>query len=72
MTAYVANPPMKSAVLFGWEDRNGLFPVYFKGQSLLSTENSDACLKQTLDQVSMKQKTSTGSRGNWTTMTNVS
>jgi hypothetical protein len=35
-------------------------------------ENSDACLKQTLDQVSMKQKTSTGSHGNWTTMTNVS
>jgi hypothetical protein len=24
--------PMKSAVLFGWEDRNGLVPVYFKGQ----------------------------------------
>jgi hypothetical protein len=23
---------MKSAVLFGWEDRNGLVPVYFKGQ----------------------------------------
>ena len=38
----------------------------------ISTENSDSCLKQTLDQVSMKQKTSTGSRGNWTTMTNVS
>jgi hypothetical protein len=32
MTAYVAKPPMKSAVLFGWEDRNGLVPVYFKGQ----------------------------------------
>ena len=32
MTAYVAQPPMKSAVLFGWEDRNGLVPVYFKGQ----------------------------------------
>jgi hypothetical protein len=30
------------------------------------------CIKQTLDKVSMKQKTSTGSRGNWTTMTNVS
>jgi hypothetical protein len=27
MTAYVAKPPMKSAVLFGWEDRNGLVPV---------------------------------------------
>jgi hypothetical protein len=40
--------------------------------TLTRTENSDACLKQTLDQVSMKQKTSTGSRGNWTTMTNVS
>ena len=26
MTAYVA-------VLFGWEDRNGLLPVYFKGQN---------------------------------------
>jgi hypothetical protein len=25
-------PPMKSAVLFGWEDRNGLVPVYFKDQ----------------------------------------
>ena len=37
-----------------------------------STENNDAFLKQTLDQVSMKQKTSTESRGNWTTMTNVS
>jgi hypothetical protein len=23
MTAHVAKPPMKSAVLFGWEDRNG-------------------------------------------------
>jgi hypothetical protein len=22
----------KSAVLFGWENRNGLVPVYFKGQ----------------------------------------
>jgi hypothetical protein len=32
MTAHVAKPPMKSAVLFGWEDRNGLVPVYFKGQ----------------------------------------
>ena len=32
MTAYVAKPPMKSAVLFAWEDRNGLVPVYFKGQ----------------------------------------
>ena len=32
MTAYVAKPPMKSAVLLGWEDRNGLVPVYFKGQ----------------------------------------
>jgi hypothetical protein len=31
MTAHVAKPPMKSAVLFGWEDRNGLVPVYFKG-----------------------------------------
>jgi hypothetical protein len=41
----------------------------WKCLSLLSTENSDACLKQTLDQVSMKQKTSMGSRGNWTTMT---
>jgi hypothetical protein len=40
--------------------------------NLLSTENSDACLKQTLDQASMKQKTSTGSLGNWTTMTKVS
>ena len=32
MTAHVAKLPMKSAVLFGWEDRNGLVPVYFKGQ----------------------------------------
>ena len=32
MTAHVAKPPLKSAVLFGWEDRNGLVPVYFKGQ----------------------------------------
>jgi hypothetical protein len=32
MTPHVEKPPMKSAVLFGWEDRNGLFPVYFKGQ----------------------------------------
>jgi hypothetical protein len=32
MTAYVAKPPMKYTVLFGWEDRNGLVPVYFKGQ----------------------------------------
>ena len=32
MTAHVAKSPMKSAVLFGWEDRNGLVPVYFKGQ----------------------------------------
>jgi hypothetical protein len=32
MTAHVAKPPMNSAVLFGWEDRNGLVPVYFKGQ----------------------------------------
>ena len=32
MTAHVAKPLMKSAVLFGWEDRNGLVPVYFKGQ----------------------------------------
>jgi hypothetical protein len=32
MTAHVAKPPMKSAVLFGWEDRNGLVPVYFKSQ----------------------------------------
>ena len=32
MTAHFAKPPMKSAVLFGWEDRNGLVPVYFKGQ----------------------------------------
>ena len=32
MTAYVAQPPVKSALLFGWEDRNGLVPVYFKGQ----------------------------------------
>jgi hypothetical protein len=30
MTAHVAKPPMKSAVLFGWEDRKGLVPVYFK------------------------------------------
>jgi hypothetical protein len=30
MTAHVAKPPMKSAVLFGWEDRNELVPVYFK------------------------------------------
>ena len=44
----------------------------YKKNTLKSTENSDACLKQTLDQVSLKQKTSTGSRGNWTTMTNVS
>jgi hypothetical protein len=28
MTAHVAKPPMKSAVLFGWEDRNGLVPVF--------------------------------------------
>ena len=32
MTAHVAKPPMKSAVLFGWEDRNALVPVYFKDQ----------------------------------------
>jgi hypothetical protein len=32
MTAHVAKPPMKYTVLFGWEDRNGLVPVYFKGQ----------------------------------------
>ena len=32
MTAHLAKPPMKYAVLFGWEDRNGLVPVYFKGQ----------------------------------------
>jgi hypothetical protein len=32
MAAHVAKPPMKSAVLFGWEDRNGLVPVNFKGQ----------------------------------------
>jgi hypothetical protein len=38
MTAHVAKPPMKSAVLFGWEDRNGLVPVYFKGQM-----SSDFC-----------------------------
>ena len=31
MTAHVVKPPMKSAVLFGWEDRNALVPVYFKG-----------------------------------------
>ena len=31
-TAHVAKPPMKYTVLFGWEDRNGLVPVYFKGQ----------------------------------------
>jgi hypothetical protein len=28
----LAKPPMKYTVLFGWEDRNGLVPVYFKGQ----------------------------------------
>jgi hypothetical protein len=38
ITAHVAKPPMKSAVLFGWEDRNGLVPVYFKGQM-----SSDFC-----------------------------
>jgi hypothetical protein len=32
ITAQVAKPPMKSAVLFGCEDRNGLVPIYFKGQ----------------------------------------
>ena len=32
MTAHVAKPPMKYTVLCGWEDRNGLVPVYFKGQ----------------------------------------
>ena len=32
MTAHVAKPLMKSAVLFGWEDRNELVPVYSKGQ----------------------------------------
>ena len=35
MTAHVAKPPMKYAVLFGWEDRNGLVPVYFKARCLL-------------------------------------
>jgi hypothetical protein len=30
MTAHVAKLPMKSAVLFGWEDRNGLVPVYWR------------------------------------------
>jgi hypothetical protein len=28
MTAHVAKPPMKSAVLFGWEDRNGLVRLF--------------------------------------------
>jgi hypothetical protein len=36
MTAYVAQPPMKSAVLFGWEDRNGLVPVYLVSLTLPS------------------------------------
>ena len=35
MTAYVAKPPMKSAVLFGWEDRNGLVPFISKARCLL-------------------------------------
>ena len=33
MTAHVTKPSMKYAVLFGWEDRNGLVPVYFKMSS---------------------------------------
>ena len=33
VTSLVAKPPMKYVVLFGWEDRNGLVPVYFKMSS---------------------------------------
>jgi hypothetical protein len=64
MTAYVAKPPMKSAVLFGWEDRNGLVPVYFKGQMFSDFLQDLVC--------TCKGKSVCMKGCNWTTMTNVS
>jgi hypothetical protein len=32
MKSDTAQPPDKSALDFGWEDQNGLSPVYFVGQ----------------------------------------
>jgi hypothetical protein len=33
MKSDTAQPPEKSALDFGWEDQNGLSPVYFVGQT---------------------------------------
>jgi hypothetical protein len=73
---HVEKPPMKSAVLFGWEDRNGLVPVYFKGQMssdflqdlVCTCKGKSVCMKGCI----CFEHETTGSRGNWTTMTNVS
>jgi hypothetical protein len=51
MKSDTAQPPEKSALDFGWEDQNGLSPVYFVGQTYLHLqfESTGGNMHQSLD-----------------------
>ena len=43
MKSDTAQPPEKSALDFGWEDQNGLSPVYYVGQTSSDFMNDFLC-----------------------------